>query len=114
MYPTKKLWEICDIQNWFAFKANDYVEKSEIRLIRIWNVQKWFIWDKSPCFISEKIFQENLDFQIFENDILISLTWDVWRVWIFPKKLLPAVLNQVFEDFLIYLKKLIKNIYLIF
>lgn len=94
MYPTKPLWEICDIQNWYAFKTSDYTEISNIRLIRIWNVQKWFIWDKSPCFILEEIFQNNQNFHLKENDLLISLTWDVWRVWFFPKELLPALLNQ--------------------
>ena len=109
MYPTKKLWEVCEIQNWYAFKAIDYDDTESVRIIRIWNVQKWFILDKSPCFVSQKIFEENKIFSINENDILISLTWDVWRVWIFPKKLLPALLNQRVWRFFSFKKEIDTN-----
>lgn len=93
MYPTKKLSEICDIQNGYAFKSDDYTEKWA-RLIRITNVQSGYIWDDNPKFLPLSYTKDYDDFSIQENDILISLTWNVWRVWVFPKDLLPALLNQ--------------------
>lgn len=93
MYSTKKLSEICDIQNGYAFKSDDYTE-NWARLIRITNVQSGYIWDDNPKFLPLSYTKNYDDFSIQENDILISLTWNVWRVWVFPKDLLPALLNQ--------------------
>ena len=77
----------------YAFKSDKYVD-SGIRVIRITNVQKGFIEDNSPAFypITEK---ENLkDYELYENDLLISLTGNVGRVALLSKEMLPAALNQ--------------------
>ena len=92
-WELKELGEVCDIQNGFAFKSKDYTE-SGARVIRIGNVQKGVIGDKSPRFIPLDRLKEFSRFEIHENDILISLTGDVGRVGQFPNHLLPALLNQ--------------------
>ena len=88
-----RLGDVCEILNGYAFKSDKYVD-SGIRVIRITNVQKGFIEDNSPAFypITE---QENLkDYELHENDLLISLTGNVGRVALLSKEMLPAALNQ--------------------
>ena len=92
-WKTVRLGDVCEILNGYAFKSDKYVD-SGIRVIRITNVQKGFIEDNSPAFypITE---QENLkDYELHENDLLISLTGNVGRVALLSKEMLPAALNQ--------------------
>ena len=92
-WKTVRLGDVCEILNGYAFKSDKYVN-SGIRVIRITNVQKGFIEDNSPAFypITEK---ENLkDYELYENDLLISLTGNVGRVALLSKDMLPAALNQ--------------------
>ena len=92
-WKTVRLGDVCEILNGYAFKSDKYVD-SGIRVIRITNVQKGFIEDNSPAFypITE---QENLkDYELYENDLLISLTGNVGRVALLSKEMLPAALNQ--------------------
>ena len=92
-WKTVRLGDVCEILNGYAFKSDKYVD-SGIRVIRISNVQKGFIEDNSPAFypITEK---ETLkDYELYENDLLISLTGNVGRVALLSKEMLPAALNQ--------------------
>ena len=92
-WKTVRLGDVCEILNGYAFKSDKYVD-SGIRVIRITNVQKGFIEDNSPAFypITEK---ENIkDYELYENDLLISLTGNVGRVAQLSKEMLPAALNQ--------------------
>ncbi len=87
-----QLGDICKILNGYAFKSNKYV-KSGMRIIRISNVQKGDIIDKFPKFYlrNDNYYEK---YRLRENDLLISLTGNVGRVGLLPKKLLPAYLNQ--------------------
>ena len=85
------LWEIAEIINGFAFESAKYSEKG-MRVIRITNVQKWTIVDNDPKFHPLEKWLER--FEISEDDLLMSLTGNVGRVWLYPKELLPAYLNQ--------------------
>ena len=60
-WQIKKLGEVCDIQNGYAFKSKDYVDDG-FRVIRIGNVQNGEIIDKRPKFISVKKAKDNKDF----------------------------------------------------
>ena len=93
MSEKKKLSEICNILNGYAFKSKEYVDDG-IRVIRITNVQKGIIEDFDPKYydISQKDKLKN--YMLKENDLLISLTGNVGRVGLMPKELLPAGLNQ--------------------
>ena len=92
-WKTVRLGDVCEILNGYAFKSDKYVD-SGIRVIRITNVQKGFIEDNSPAFypITEK--DTLKDYELHENDLLISLTGNVGRVALLSKEMLPAALNQ--------------------
>ena len=92
-WQIKRLGEICDILNGFAFKSNEYV-KEGVRVIRITNVQKGRIVDEDPKYFPVKRSNEILKYILQDGDLLMSLTGNVGRVGIISSSLLPAALNQ--------------------
>ena len=88
-----KLGSVCDILNGFAFQSKKYVDKGT-RIIRIANVQKGFIEDKTPAFYSDNDMIGLDRYKLFEDDLLMSLTGNVGRVGLVNEELLPAALNQ--------------------
>ena len=87
-----KLGEVCDILNGYAFKSNQYTT-SGVRIIRISNVQKGYIEDKSPVYYPCD--DENVKkYELKQTDLLISLTGNVGRTALLEEKFLPAALNQ--------------------
>ena len=87
-----KLGEVCDILNGYAFKSNQYTT-SGVRIIRISNVQKGYIEDKSPVYYPCD--DENVKkYELKQNDLLISLTGNVGRTALLEEKFLPTALNQ--------------------
>ena len=90
---TKKLWEICGFQNGFAFKSHEYVE-NWFFVMRIKNVQDWYINLNDPQYISKDRKNEFEKFILQEWDILMSLTGNIWRAGVVKKEHLPALLNQ--------------------
>ena len=93
MRPTVKLWEIISFQNWFAFKSENY-KNSWAFVMRIKNVQDWYISLEDPQYIGLEDIDLYKDFLLDAWDILMSLTWNIWRVWIIKSEHLPALLNQ--------------------
>lgn len=91
--PYKKIIEIADILNGFAFQSKKYV-KSGIRVIRIANVQDGEIVDEQPCFYPNETRNEIEKYMLKEGDLLVSLTGNVGRVGLIPRDMLPAALNQ--------------------
>ena len=79
--------------NGFAFKSELYVNAG-IRVIRITNVQNGYIKDDEPKYYPKKLETEISRYELFENDLLVSLTGNVGRVALLPKSFLPAALNQ--------------------
>ena len=75
----KKINEICDVLNGYAFKSKHYVD-SGIRVIRIANVQNGYISDENPCFYPNSSIDDIEKYILKENDLLISLTGNVGRV----------------------------------
>lgn len=92
-WEIKKLGEVCELLNGYAFKSSQYVENG-IRVIRITNVQNGYIVDNEPKFYP--IDKENLlsDYMLSAGDLLISLTGNCGRVGILTEEFLPAALNQ--------------------
>lgn len=91
-WQIKKIKEVVEIQNGFAFKSSDYTN-SGFFVMRITNVQDGLIKLNNPKYI-KKINNSLDNFILNENDILMSLTGNVGRVGIIKKEHLPAVLNQ--------------------
>ena len=61
MVEWKKLGDVCDILNGFAFKSKEYVSTG-IRIIRISDVQSGYISDKDIVFYpKEKLPEYNLN-----------------------------------------------------
>lgn len=87
-----KLGDVCEILNGFAFKSDKYC-KDGIRIIRIANVQKGYIEDKTPVFYP-KADEDALKYSLDDGDLLISLTGNVGRVAMIKQDFLPATLNQ--------------------
>jgi type I restriction enzyme S subunit len=92
-WEIKKLGEVCDVLNGYAFKSSNYVDKGT-RIIRITNVQKGVVVDEDPKYYSDEDMNGLNQFQLYENDLLMSLTGNVGRVGLLSKDLLPAALNQ--------------------
>jgi len=87
------LGAVANIDNGNAFKSSEYVD-SGARVIRITNVQKGTIVDAQPKYLSLDRLPEFKKYELFENDLLMSLTGNVGRVGLYPAILLPGLLNQ--------------------
>lgn len=92
-YPKVPLGELTDILNGYAFKSENYVDDG-IRIIRITNVQKGEIVDDNPKFYPVGTNEQIDKYELYEGDLLMSLTGNVGRVGILTRDLLPASLNQ--------------------
>lgn len=90
---VKRLGDIFNVINGYAFKSNKYVNEG-VRIIRITNVQKGYIMNENPKFYSQIDMKYLSKYFLMENDILVSLTGNVGRVGIISSDLLPAALNQ--------------------
>ena len=89
----KKLGEVCEVINGYAFKSDRYADKGT-RIIRITNVQKGFVVDDDPKYYSDEDMIGLNQYLLYENDLLMSLTGNVGRVGLLENKMLPAALNQ--------------------
>lgn len=93
MVRTKRIGDICDILNGFAFKSNEYVGNG-IRVMRITNVQKGEVVDDEPKFFPLERESEISRYMLKNGDLLMSLTGNVGRVGLLTLDMLPAALNQ--------------------
>lgn len=92
-WPAITLGELAVIDNGNAFKSSEYVD-SGARVIRITNVQTGKIVDDSPKYMDIGRLAEFAKYELFPNDLLMSLTGNVGRVGLIGNDLLPALLNQ--------------------
>ncbi|WP_043146062.1 restriction endonuclease subunit S [Aeromonas hydrophila] len=83
---------LIELQNGFAYKSSSYVEAGAF-VIRIGNVQDGYVSLHNPAYIKPSE-MEGSPFELFSEDILISLTGNIGRVAIIKEDQLPAVLNQ--------------------
>lgn len=92
-WEIKKLGEVCDILNGYAFKSEKYTSEG-VRVLRITNVQKGYVVDDDPKFYPKDEMANLQQYVLKENDLLMSLTGNVGRVGLLQKEMLPAALNQ--------------------
>lgn len=94
-WSYKKLGEVCEVLNGFAFKSEKYQDQG-FRILRITNVQKGTVVDDDPKYYPFAEFEspKMKQYVLRENDLLVSLTGNVGRVGILDITLLPAALNQ--------------------
>lgn len=92
-WQTKKLGDLLEVQNGYAFSSKDYSESGHF-LMRISNVQNGYISPADPKFIKLPVDGALQRFALSEGDILVSLTGNVGRVGVIQAEHLPAALNQ--------------------
>lgn len=109
----RKLIDVADILNGYAFKSKEYVEQG-IRIIRIANVQDGCIVDEQPCFYPMDSKKSIEKYMLSNNDLLISLTGNVGRVGVLNGEMLPAALNQRVGCIRIKNEKVLKLKYLFY
>jgi type I restriction enzyme S subunit len=73
-WKIKKLGEVCDFQNGFAFKSKTYKE-SGLPILRITNIQNDEIDSKELVFFDKNDYKEDLyRFRVIKNDLLIAMS----------------------------------------
>jgi type I restriction enzyme S subunit len=92
-WQTKKLGELLEIQNGYAFSSKDYSDSGHF-VMRIGNVQNGYISRSDPKFIKLPTDGSMQRFDLTAGDILVSLTGNVGRVGVIQEEHLPAALNQ--------------------
>lgn len=73
-WEMKKLGEVCDFQNGFAFKSNTYRIEG-LPIIRITNIQNQSLDTNDLVFFDPNDYKENFDrFKVFKNDLVIAMS----------------------------------------
>ena len=73
-WEIKKLGEVCDFQNGFAFQSKSYKENG-LPILRITNIQKDEIDTKELVYFDTKDYKVNLDkFKVYQDDLLIAMS----------------------------------------
>lgn len=73
-WEIKKLGEVCDFQNGFAFQSKSYKE-SGLPILRITNIQNDEIDTKELVYFDTKDYKVNLDrFKVYKGDLLIAMS----------------------------------------
>lgn len=70
------LSDICDLQNGYAFKSSDYVEKSNTYLCRMSNIRPDGKFDitYNPKFLSDSYLNKYSNFKLEKGDVIIAMT----------------------------------------
>jgi len=111
-WVEKRLGDLIDIQNGYAFSSREYQDEGHF-LIRISNVQDGEIVLANPKYVA--INDARLErFNLNEGDILVSLTGNIGRVGIMQAEHLPAALNQRVARITLKDEKTIRHNFLFF
>ena len=74
-WVEKKLGEVCDLVNGFAFKSSDVVETSHTQLVRMGNLYgNTLSLDRSPVFYPDAFAQIHRNYLLVKDDLIMSLT----------------------------------------
>ena len=69
-----KLWEVCDFQNWYAFKS-DLFKSSGLPILRISNIQKNWISNENLVFFHQGDYAKDFkDFCVYPWDLVIAMS----------------------------------------
>lgn len=71
-----RLKEICDLQNGYAFKSTDYIEKSNTLNCRMSNIRPGAVFDieYSPKYLPDEFVKKYEEFILKDGDIVIAMT----------------------------------------
>lgn len=95
-WRVEKLGELIKIQNGYAFKSKDFLNKGDIGIIKIKNISNKIIDILNTDFISNDICKEVEDKYLVNNgDILIAMTGaEIGKIGIVPQNNKQLYLNQ--------------------
>ena len=71
-----KLSDICDLQNGYAFKSTDYVNKSNTMNCRMSNIRPGAIFDieYSPKYLPDNFVEKDSNYLLKDGEIVIAMT----------------------------------------
>ena len=73
-WEIKKLGDVCDFQNGFAFKSKTYKETG-LPILRITNIQNQSLEINELVYFDSKDYNENFDrFKVFKDDLVIAMS----------------------------------------
>jgi len=73
-WEIKKLGDVCDFQNGFAFKSNTYKETG-LPILRITNIQNQSLELNDLVYFDAKDYKENFDrFKVFKDDLVVAMS----------------------------------------
>ena len=73
-WEIKRLGDVCDFQNGFAFKSNTYKEKG-LPILRISNIQNQSLELNDLVYFNAKDYKENFDrFKVFKDDLVVAMS----------------------------------------
>jgi type I restriction enzyme S subunit len=73
-WEIRKLGEVCDFQNGFAFKSNTYKEKG-LPILRITNIQNQSLEINELVYFDTKDYKENFErFKVFKDDLVVAMS----------------------------------------
>jgi type I restriction enzyme S subunit len=73
-WEIKKLGEVCDFQNGFAFKSNTYKENG-LPILRITNIQNQNLEINDLVYFDTKDYKENFErFKVFKGDLVVAMS----------------------------------------
>ena len=74
-WVEKKMGEVCDLVNGFAFKSSDAVKASHTQLVRMGNLYgNTLSLDRSPVFYPDNFAEIYRNYLLVEDDLIMSLT----------------------------------------
>ena len=73
-WDIKRLGDVCDFQNGFAFKSNTYKETG-LPILRITNIQNQSLELNDLVYFDAKDYKENFDrFKVFKDDLVVAMS----------------------------------------
>ena len=73
-WEIKKLGQVCDFQNGFAFKSNTYKETG-LPILRITNIQNQSLELNDLVYFDAKDYKENFDrFKVYKDDLVVAMS----------------------------------------
>jgi|APLak6261698768_1056241.scaffolds.fasta_scaffold00062_7 type I restriction enzyme S subunit len=75
-WQIKKLSEVCDLQNGFAFKSSDYVEKSETLIFRMSQIRPGGGLDlnHNSKYLPDNFVEKHKNYLLNDGDVVIAMT----------------------------------------
>jgi type I restriction enzyme M protein len=75
-WPMVELEQVCKLKNGFAFKSNDYVEKSNVLVCRIGNIKPNDVFDifYQPIYLPNDYADKYNEYILHDDDIVVAMT----------------------------------------